>query len=88
MPAITDFVDRSDTVLLDLMTALEKPLELPHGTFAKLHNREQISGSEVRVISKPAPGERGFLAEGNAADGGKSASIGVRSFDFDFRLGS
>ncbi|KAK4703375.1 hypothetical protein P7C70_g2840, partial [Phenoliferia sp. Uapishka_3] len=73
MDDVYEFVDRSDQVLLNLMISLEPKLGLPTGTFARLHPRDKNSGSECRIISKPAAGEINFLAEG---DGGKAASIG------------
>jgi hypothetical protein len=79
MSTITKFISDSDNVLLEIMTALEPYLELPAGTFAKLHNREQLSGSESRVITKPAAAERGHLPEQETKDGQKSASIGAHT---------
>lgn len=73
-------------VLQTLMAALEKPLGLPAGIFRELHPDDKISGSETRVIRKPAEGESGYRPEGNK-DNVKGASIGAhtgqqRSFTF------
>ncbi|KAM0756384.1 Clavaminate synthase-like protein [Meredithblackwellia eburnea MCA 4105] len=76
MATITDFHERSNQVLLNIMAALEPTIGLPAGTLAKLHPRDQLSGSESRVISKPAEGERGHIPEG---DGGKAAAIGAHT---------
>ncbi|KAK4699999.1 hypothetical protein P7C70_g6253, partial [Phenoliferia sp. Uapishka_3] len=73
MDDIYKFVDRSDEVLLRLMVSLEPSLGLPPGTFAGLHPRDRNSGSECRIISKPAAGETNHVPEG---DGGKAAAIG------------
>lgn len=65
-------------VLLTLMTRLEAPLGLPAGTFAKLHDPEQLSGSECRIIRKPAEGETDHVDEGDKG-GVKAASIGAHT---------
>jgi isopenicillin N synthase-like dioxygenase len=76
MPTIQTFVRDSDTVLKTLMTALESRLGLPTGTFDKLHMDKDVSGSEVRVIRKPAQGESGHVAEGVGEGGEPAAAIG------------
>lgn len=76
MDDIQSFVDKSDKVLLDLMVSLEPSLGLPAGTFARLHPRDKLSGSECRIIQKPAAGEKGHVPEG---DGGKAAAIGAHT---------
>lgn len=60
------------------MDSLEAPLGLPAGTFRKLHPEDQLSGSETRVIRKPAEGEAGHIGEGNKG-GVKGASIGAHT---------
>lgn len=60
------------------MDALEGPLGLPAGTFRKLHPDDQLSGSETRVIRKPAEGEKGFVVEGKNG-GVQGASIGAHT---------
>lgn len=77
-------------ILSILMDRLEEPLGLPAGTFRKLHRPELLTGSECRIIRKPAEGEAGHLAEG-AHDGKKAASIGAHtdfgSCEIRYRLG-
>jgi hypothetical protein len=58
------------------MTSLESSLGLPTGTFAKLHDVKDMSGSEARTIFKPAPGARGHIAEGIEDDGKPASAIG------------
>lgn len=65
-------------VLLTLMDALEGPLGLPVGTLRKLHPDDQLSGSETRVIRKPAEGETGYVGEGKKG-GVQGASIGAHT---------
>lgn len=60
------------------MDRLEEPLGLPAGTFRKLHTPELLTGSECRIIRKPAEGENGHIPEG-AHDGKKAASIGAHT---------
>ncbi|BGP14511.1 hypothetical protein JCM10213_000385 [Rhodosporidiobolus nylandii] len=78
---IQSFIRSSDDVLQKLMEALEPRIGLPKGTLAALHKEGDISGSESRVILKPAEGERGYLQEGVGEDGNPAAAIGfVASF--------
>ncbi|KAK4053174.1 hypothetical protein OIV83_001909 [Microbotryomycetes sp. JL201] len=72
------FTRQSDDVLQTLMAALEGPLGLPSGTFRQLHPDDKLSGSETRVIRKPAAGEQGYVEEGNKG-GVKGASIGAHT---------
>lgn len=60
------------------MDSLEAPLGLPYGTFRKMHTADQLSGSETRVIRKPAEGEAGFVNEGKKG-GVQGASIGAHT---------
>lgn len=60
------------------MDSLEAPLGLPSGAFRKLHPDDQLSGSETRVIRKPAEGEAGFVVEGKKG-GVQGASIGAHT---------
>ncbi|KAM0792596.1 hypothetical protein ACM66B_005257 [Microbotryomycetes sp. NB124-2] len=78
MATVTEFTKKSNEVLLTLMEALEEPLGLPKGTFRPLHTEEELSGSETRIIRKPAEGESGFIAEGNKG-GAAAASIGAHT---------
>ncbi|KAM0747741.1 Clavaminate synthase-like protein [Meredithblackwellia eburnea MCA 4105] len=92
MPTIQGFINTSDEILLDLMGALEPLLDIPSGTLAKLHTKTDLSGSESRVITKPAPGERAFLAEGKDEGGNPAAAIGAHtdfgSFSMLFHRGT
>lgn len=78
MPTLTDFVLRSDTVLKKLLSALEPRVGLPSGTLLKLHANgpPHLSGSEARLIFKPATGALGAVPEGVGEDGKPSAAIG------------
>lgn len=76
---IQPFVRSANDILLTLMARLEPRLGLPVGTLAKLHTDRDLSGSEVRVISKPAQGEKGFLAEGKGENGEPAAAIGAHT---------
>lgn len=76
MPTVTEFVDKSDTVLLNLMISLEPFLDLAPGTFAKLHPRDLATGSEARIIFKPAAGTKGAVPEGVGEDGLPASAIG------------
>ena len=78
MPTITNFTKTSNEVLLVLMDALEGPLGLPKGTFRELHTPDKLSGSETRIIRKPAEGESGHIAEGNKG-GAPAAAIGAHT---------
>ncbi|ORY79744.1 Clavaminate synthase-like protein [Leucosporidium creatinivorum] len=78
METYTRFTRTADEVLQTLMDALEGPLGLPSGTFRKLHPDDQLSGSETRVIRKPAEGEQGFVVEGKKG-GVQGASIGAHT---------
>ena len=60
------------------MDSLEEPLGLPTGTLRKLHNDVELSGSETRVIRKPAEGEAGHIGEGKKG-GVQGASIGAHT---------
>ncbi|KDE07059.1 hypothetical protein MVLG_02635 [Microbotryum lychnidis-dioicae p1A1 Lamole] len=79
MATIRSFVRQSDTVLKDVMKALESSLELPEGTFDKLHTDKEVSGSEVRVIKKAVPGEAGYRAEGVGENNEPAAAIGAHT---------
>ncbi|GAA5834082.1 hypothetical protein JCM11251_003613 [Rhodosporidiobolus azoricus] len=79
MDTVTRFVRDSDNILQTLMARLEPRLGLPAGTFAALHKEGDISGSESRCILKAAPGEKGFLAEGQGEDGNPAAAIGAHT---------
>lgn len=76
MKTVTNFVSTSDSVLQTLMTALEPSLGLAPGTFAAMHTKEELSGSEARTIFKPAPGAKGHVQEGTEEDGKPAAAIG------------
>ncbi|GAA5967049.1 hypothetical protein JCM11641_000423 [Rhodosporidiobolus odoratus] len=76
---VQNFIRSSDNVLQKLMEVLEVRIGLPKGTLAALHKEGDISGSESRVILKPAEGQRGYLAEGKGDDGNPSAAIGAHT---------
>ncbi|KAK4058627.1 hypothetical protein OIO90_000071 [Microbotryomycetes sp. JL221] len=78
MPTISNFTKQSNEVLLTLMEALEEPLGLPQGTFRPLHTPDKLSGSETRIIRKPAEGEDGYIAEGTKG-GAPAAAIGAHT---------
>ncbi|GAA5821170.1 hypothetical protein JCM10212_002574 [Sporobolomyces blumeae] len=79
MDTVTAFVRSSDICLQTLMAALEPRLGLPSGTLGALHKEGDLSGSEARVILKPAPGGKGYLAEGVGEDGNPAAAIGAHT---------
>ena len=78
MPTITRFAADSDRVLKVILTALEPRVGLPKGALTALHanGEPHLSGSEARVIFKPATGTPGVAPEGTGEDGKPSAAIG------------
>lgn len=75
---ITPFVAQSDEVLKVILDALEPYVGLPKGELRKLHKNGLpcLSGSEARIIYKPANGTPGVRPEGVGEDGKPSAAIG------------
>ncbi|GAA5873795.1 hypothetical protein JCM8547_005948 [Rhodosporidiobolus lusitaniae] len=76
---VQSFIGRSDACLQKLMAVLEVRLGLPVGTFAELHRKEDVSGSESRVIRKAAEGDKKFRDEGVGEDGNPAAAIGAHT---------
>ena len=78
MPTIAHFVAASDGVLKTILAALEPRVGLPAGALTALHanGAPHLSGSEARVIFKPATGTPGVAPEGTGEDGKPSAAIG------------
>jgi hypothetical protein len=78
MSTVTDFVQNSDKALKVLLSALEPRVGLPKGALTSLHpnGEPHLSGSETRIIFKPATGTPGVAPEGVGEDGKPSAAIG------------
>ncbi|KAM0749232.1 Clavaminate synthase-like protein [Meredithblackwellia eburnea MCA 4105] len=78
MKTIHRFVKSSDEVIKTIFKVLEPKIGLPGGTLDKLHanGAPHLSGSEARVIYKPAAGTPGVAPEGVGEDGKPSAAIG------------
>jgi isopenicillin N synthase-like dioxygenase len=78
MHTITEFVDKSDKVLKQLIAVLEPRVGVKPGTLQKLHANgpPHLSGSEARLIYKPFTGAPGALKEGTGEDGKPAAAIG------------